>query len=485
MAFDHLGEFVEALRSAGEIRDIERVVDPYLEVAEIADRTVKQCGPALLFHHVRGSSMPLLINAFGSMKRMAMALGVEKLDDLAAEMESLLQPRLPAGIKEGIGLLPKLYRLSNLRTRTVSSAPCQEVVETESATLDDLPIITCWPGDGGPYITLGQVITRSPVDGARNIGMYRLQKFDGRTLGLHWQRHKTGARHYEAAEARGDRLEVAIALGPDPATIYASTAPLPEGIDELMFSSFIRWKPVDLVKCKTIDLEAPASSQIVLEGYAEPGERRREGPFGDHTGFYSLADDYPVFHLTAITRRRNPIYPTIIVGRPPMEDGYLGKATERLFLPLLRKILPEIVDLNLPIEGIFHNLCIVSIDKKYPGHARKVMHGIWGAGQMMFTKMIVVLDKDANVQDMSEVIWRLGNNIDPRRDVLISEGPSDVLDHAAMLPAYSGKIGFDATVKWKDEGFQGDWPDEIRMSEEIRKKVDGYWESLGLFKPKS
>jgi 4-hydroxy-3-polyprenylbenzoate decarboxylase len=310
--------------------------------------------------------------------------------------------------------------------------------------------------------------------------MYRLQKFDSKTLGLHWQRHKTGARHYEAAEKRGERLEVAIALGPDPATIYASTAPLPEGIDEFMFSGFIRQKATDLVKCRTIGLEVPANAQIILEGYAEPGERRREGPFGDHTGFYSLADDYPVFHLTALTRRRAPIYPTIIVGRPPMEDGWLGKATERLFLPLLRKVLPEIVDMNLPVEGIFHNLCIVSIDKKYPGHARKVMHGIWGAGQMMFTKMIVVLDKEANVQDMAEVIWRLGNNVDPKRDVMITEGPSDVLDHAAHLPSYSGKLGIDATVKWKDEGFQGEWPQELHMSEDVKKRVDAMWQKLGI-----
>ncbi|MDQ2733312.1 MAG: menaquinone biosynthesis decarboxylase, partial [Armatimonadota bacterium] len=374
-----------------------------------------------------------------------------------------------------------LMRLTNLvRTRTVTDAPCQEVVETDNPTLANLPIITCWPGDAGPFITLGQVITRSPADGSRNVGMYRLQKFDDATLGLHWQRHKTGARHYEEAEERGERLEVAIVLGPDPATIYASTAPLPPGIDEFMFSAFLRRKPMELVQCRTVDLKVPARSQIVLEGYCLPGERRREGPFGDHTGFYSLADDYPVFHLTAVTQQRHPIYPTIIVGRPPMEDGWLGKATERLFLPLLKKVLPEIVDMNLPLEGIFHNLCIVSIDKKYPGHARKVMHGIWGTGQMMFTKIVVVLDKEVNVQDMSEVIWRLGNNVDPSRDVLLSEGPSDVLDHAAHLPSLSGKLGIDATVKWKDEGFVGEWPEELIMSDEVKQRVDGYWEKLGL-----
>ena len=480
MSYNDLDEFVSALRSAGEIRDIHREVSPHLEVAEIADRVVKSGGPALLFHHVSGASMPLLINMFGSMRRMAMALGVESLDELAGEVAAMLDPRVPQGFSGALEMLPTLSRVSSMRTRRVSSAPCQQQVETENPSLEGIPIITCWPEDGGPYITLAQVITRSPATGIRNVGMYRLQKYDERTLGLHWQRHKTGARHYEEAEERGQRLEVAIALGPDPATIYASTAPLPEGIDEFMFSGFLRKRAVDLARCVTIDHEAPASSQIVLEGYCLPGERRREGPFGDHTGFYSLADDYPVFHLTAVTRRANPIYPTIIVGRPPMEDGYLGKATERLFLPLLRKVLPEIVDMNLPIEGIFHNLCIVSIDKKYPGHARKVMHGIWGAGQMMFTKMIIVLDKDANVQDMREVIWRLGNNMDPRRDVVISEGPSDVLDHAALLPAYAGKLGIDATVKWKDEGFAGVWPAEIRMSDDIKKRVDEYWHELKL-----
>jgi 4-hydroxy-3-polyprenylbenzoate decarboxylase len=480
VAYEDLRQFIEALRQAGELRDIRREVSPRLEVAEIADRVVKSGGPALLFHNVSGAGMPLLINAFGSMKRMEMALQVQSLDALAGEMDALLQPQMPEGLMAGLRLLPRYYRLAHMRTRQVTSAPCQELVETDHPSLDALPIITCWPLDAGPYITLGQVITRSPDDGSRNVGMYRLQRFDSQTLGLHWQRHKTGARHYEQASRKGQRLEVAIALGPDPAVIYASTAPLPEGIDELMFAGFLRNKPVELVRCKTVNLEVPANSQIVLEGYCEPGERRREGPFGDHTGFYSLADDYPVFHLTCVTRQRTPVYPTIIVGRPPMEDGYLGKATERLFLPLLRKILPEIVDMNLPIEGIFHNLCIVSIDKKYPGHARKVMHGIWGIGQMMFTKMVIVLDRDANVHDMSEVIWRLGNAMDPRRDVMISEGPSDVLDHAASLPSYGGKLGIDATVKWPEEGFQGEWPREIRMDEDVKRRVDDYWSELEL-----
>ncbi|HET6387611.1 MAG TPA: menaquinone biosynthesis decarboxylase [Armatimonadota bacterium] len=480
MSYFDLGQFVDALRAAGELKEIDREVDPFLEISEIADRVVKSGGPALLFSNVRGAKIPLLINAFGSMRRMSMALGVESLDQLGEELDAILQPKMPAGLQEAMGRVSQAFRLSNARTRIVSEAPCQELVETTNPSLDDLPIITCWPEDAGPYITLGQVITRNPADGSRNVGMYRLQKYDAQTLGLHWQRHKTGARHYEEAEKRGARLEVAVALGPDPAIIYASTAPLPEGIDEFMFAGYLRSRPVELVKCRTVSLEVPASSQIVLEGYCEPGERCLEGPFGDHTGFYSLADDYPVFHLTAVTRRRAPIYPTIIVGRPPMEDGYLGKATERLFLPLLRKVLPEIVDMNLPIEGIFHNLCIVSIDKKYPGHARKVMYGIWGTGQMMFTKMIIVLDKDANVQDMREVIWRLGNNMDPRRDVVITDGPSDVLDHAAHLPAYSGKLGIDATVKWRDEGFLGEWPAEIRMSDEVRQRVDSYWKDLNL-----
>ena len=480
MAYRDLKEFIARLREAGELKEITRPVDPRLEITEIADRAVKRGGPALLFTNVTGHRMPVLINTFASRRRMELALETDDLDAIAAEIDALLTPEVPRKVLDKLKMIPVLARLQDLAPREVRSGPCQEIVRTDDASLDELPIITCWPGDGGPYITLGQVFTRHPEKGTLNIGMYRLQKFDSRTLGMHWQRHKGGAEHYRVAEERGERLEAAIVLGPDPAMIYASTAPLPEEVSELMLAGFLRRRPVETVKCVTVDLRVPANSQIVLEGYVEPGERRLEGPFGDHTGFYSLADLYPVFHLTAVTTCRDPVYPTTIVGRPPMEDGWLGKATERIFLPLIRKTLPEVVDINLPVEGIFHNFAIVSIRKRYPGHARKVMHALWGLGQMMFTKYIIVLDEHANVHDLQEVIWRLGTATDPRRDIEIASGPTDVLDHASAIPDFSGKLGFDATRKWPDEGYGREWPEEIVMSPEIKARVDSYWEELGI-----
>ncbi|HOJ21536.1 MAG TPA: menaquinone biosynthesis decarboxylase [Armatimonadota bacterium] len=480
MAYRDLKEFVKILRERGELKEIQTEVDPHLEITEITDRVVKRQGPALLFTNVKGHRWPVLTNAFGTMERMALALGAESIDALAAEIAELLEPRVPATLVGKLQMLPRLKVLADMAARTVASGPCQEVVITDSPSLDLLPIIQCWPLDGGPYITLPVVITKHPERGTRNVGMYRLQKFDARTLGMHWQRHKGGAEHYRVAEALGRRLEVAIALGPDPAVTYAATAPLPDEMDELMLAGYLRKRPVELVKCRTIDLEVPANAQIVLEGYVEPGERRREGPFGDHTGFYSLADDYPVFHLTAITHQRDPIYPTTVVGVPPMEDGPIGKATERLFLPLIRKTVPEIVDLNLPVEGAFHNLAIVSIEKRYPGHARKVMHAIWGLGQLMTTKIVVVVDKECNVHDIGEVIWRVGANLDPRRDVVLSEGPTDVLDHASQMPDWGGKLGLDATRKWPEEGHTREWPPEIVMSPEVKARVDAIWPELGL-----
>lgn len=480
MAYRDLKEFVALLRRRGELKEIAVEVDPHLEIAEITNRVVKRGGPALLFTRVKGHRWPVLINAFGTMHRMALALEAESLDSLAQELADLFEPKMPASLIGKLSLLPRLKTLADMFPRLVSHGACQEVVITHDPSLDLLPIIQCWPMDGGPYITLPVVITKHPERGTRNLGMYRLQKFDSRTLGVHWQPHKGGAHHYRVAEAMGRRLEVAIALGPDPAVTYSATAPLPEEMDELLLAGLLRHEPVELVKCQTIDLEVPANSQIVLEGYVEPGERRREGPFGDHTGFYSLAEDYPVFHLTAITHQRNPIYPTLIVGVPPMEDGPLGKATERLFLPFLKRSLPEIVDINLPIEGIFHNLAIVSIHKRYPGHARKVMHAIWGLGQLMFTKIVVVVDADCNVHDLGEVLWRVGTAIDPKRDVLLSEGPTDALDFAAQLPGWGGKLGIDATTKWPEEGYARSWPPMVKMSPEVKARVDALWETLGL-----
>jgi 4-hydroxy-3-polyprenylbenzoate decarboxylase len=437
-------------------------------------------GPALLFEEVAGYQMPVLMNAFGSLKRMCLALEVDSLDAIAAEILSFLEAEADTLMKK-LQLLPKLARLGRMFPKTVSRAPCQEVVYTgEQVDLAEIPVLTCWPQDGGPFITLPVVITHHPESGRRNVGMYRLQVYDARTTGMHWHPHKGGAQHYRLAEARGEPLPVAVAIGPDPAVTYAATAPLPEDLDEVLFAGFLRNEPVEMVPCLTQPLAVPAESQIVLEGYVAPGERRREGPFGDHTGYYSLADDYPVLHLTAITRRRQPIYPATIVGRPPMEDCFMAKATERIFLPLIKKQLPEIVDLNLPVEGVFHNLAFISIDKRYAGHARKVMHALWGLGQMMFTKIILVFDKEVDVQDLSQVLWRLGNNVDPKRDAVFAEGPVDALDHAAPLPHFGSKMGIDATRKWPEEGFSRPWPEVINMDPEIRRKVDELWPRLGL-----
>lgn len=475
MAIDDLRQFIEALKREGELVEIDEPVDPELEITEITDRVSKADGPALLFRNARGSNMPVLINQFGSMKRMSMALGGGDLDDIAAELGSVLEMQVPQGIVAKVKALGKLKNLADSAPKMVKNGPCQEVV-MEQPNLDALPILKTWPGDGGPFITLPVVFTKDP-DGRRNAGMYRLQKFDAATTGMHWHIHKDGAENFRAG---GDRVEVAVAIGTDPATTYAATAPLPKGIDEMMLAGFLKGSPVEMVKCKTIDMEVPATAEIILEGYVEKGELRREGPFGDHTGYYSLAGDYPVFHLTCVTHRRDPIYATTIVGRPPMEDCFLGKATERLFLPLLRVTLPEMVDMNLPLEGVFHNCAILSIKKSYPMHAKKVMSAVWGLGMMSLTKFVVIVDEHVNVHDESEVAWRVFNNVDPKRDVLLTEGPLDVLDHSSPTANYGAKMGLDATKTWSSEGHEREWPDDIAMTEEVRKMVDEKWSRLGI-----
>jgi 4-hydroxy-3-polyprenylbenzoate decarboxylase len=374
-------------------------------------------------------------------------------------------------------MMPLVSRLSDLMPKTVKDGLCQEVVRRDG-TLDEFPILKCWPGDGGKYITFPLVITKDPGTGVRNIGAYRLQVFDGRTTAMHWQRHKGGAQHYRVAERLGRRLEVAVALSPSPVLAYAATAPMPEGLDELLLAGFLSRRRIELVKALTVDLEVPASAHIVLEGYVEPGERRREGPFGDHTGFYSLADDFPVFHIQCITHRRNPTYLTTVVGIPPQEDYYLGKASERIFLPVIRKTVPEIVDMYFPAEGIFHNLVIVSVDKRYPGHARKIMNAFWGLGQLMFSKIIVVVDKDVNVQDVREVAWIVGTHVDPQRDIQFTRGPLDDLENASDLPAYGSKMGIDATRKWASEGFQREWPTRVVTSEAAGRRALQVWSSI-------
>ena len=479
MAYRDLREFMGALEKRGLLKRIVAAVDPVLEIAQINDRVVKAGGPALLFENPKGSRIPCVVNLFGSHERMGLALEVNDLNDIGARMLEFLEPDIPSNIIEKIKALPKLKRLAGFIPKHVRSGPCKEVI-IDSPSLDILPVLKTWPLDAGRFITLPMVFTKDPETGEGNCGMYRMQVFDGQTTGMHWHMHKDGARHYRKAARMGKRLPVAVAIGSDPASMYSATAPLPEGIDEMLLAGFLRGAPVEIVKCETSDIEVPANAEIVLEGYCEPGELRLEGPFGDHTGYYSLADMYPVFHLTCMTMRKNPIYPATIVGRPPMEDCFVAKATERIFLPLMKKQLPEIVDINLPLEGVFHNMAIVSIDKRYPGHARKVMYALWGMGQMSFVKMIIVVDGWVDVQDLSQVLWRVGNNTDPKRDVVIVEGPLDVLEHASQIPAYGGKMGIDATKKTAGEGFARQWPPDMEMTGEIKKLVDSRWAEYGF-----
>jgi len=544
LAFDDLRQWIAALDRAGELKKIKTEVDPILEITEIADRVSKGAakkygrpgGPALLFENVKGANgVPVLINQFGSERRMQMALGVDSLDEIAERIRQLLNMKSPEGFLEKLKMLPMLADMGKFFPKVVPTGPCKEVIKKENFSLLDFPILQCWPQDGGRFITLPCVITRDPKTGKRNTGMYRIQVYDATTAGMHWQRQKVAAEHYRdllrqgaaigsdrtrvaqppsgvsekksgpqpppAAQKRsavdimarsgggsmlapGDRpsgtMEVAVAIGTEPALTFSAIVPAPPEIEEFIIAGFLRQKPVELVKCETVDLEAPASAEIVLEGYVKLDELRTEGPFGDHTGFYSLEDEYPVFHVTCITHRKNPIYATTIVGKPPMEDAWMGKAVERIFLPLMSLTLPEIVDVNLPVEGVFHNLMIVSIRKSYPGHARKVMNGIWALGQAMFTKCIVVVDEDVNVQDIGEVVLKVFNNIDPERDIQYTLGPVDSLDHASRLPNFGSKMGIDATRKWPTEGFTRPWPDEILMNEKTKAQVDKKWKDLGI-----
>jgi 4-hydroxy-3-polyprenylbenzoate decarboxylase len=481
MAYRDLSSFLSFLEKSGELVRVRERVSPRFEITEIADRAVKAGGPALLFTDVEGSGMPVAINVFGSRRRMLAALEMSSFAEWDERLDVFLDPKPPETLLDKIRAIPKVTELAAVFPKTVRSGPCQEVVATgEEVDLSGLPVLTCWPQDGGPFVTMPLVITKDAASGKTNVGMYRMQVYDRRTTGMHWQKHKDGAGQARGYEREGRRMEVAAAIGCDPATVFSAVAPLPPGVSELLFAGFLRGEAVPLVPAKTVDLLVPAEAEIVLEGYVEPAERRREGPFGDHTGFYSLDDDFPVFHVTAVTRREKPVYLTTIVGRPPMEDGFMGEAVERLFLPLVKKTIPEIVDMHFPVEGIFHNLMLVAIDKRYPGHARKTMHAIWGTGQMMFTKVIVVVDADVNVRDPAEVLWRALTAIDPERDVELVRGPVDELDFAARLPCYGSKLGVDATRKWPGEGFTGRWPDPIVMSPDIRRKIDELWPRLGL-----
>jgi 4-hydroxy-3-polyprenylbenzoate decarboxylase len=469
-----LRDWVDLLKREGELVEVDAEVDPYLEVTEIVDRTVKAEGPALLFRNVKGSDHRLLINQFGTERRMSLAFGEPSLDDVARKLEDVLEMQPPQGLVEKVKGLGKLKKLADSMPKTVGGGRCQELVVEPN--LDLLPIQHCWPGDPAPFITLPAVITRDPRSGVRNVGMYRMQKIDARTTFMHWQIHKDGRADWLAAEGR---IPVAVALGCDPVTTYAASAPLPKHIDELMLAGFLRGEPVELVKAKTVDLEVPADAEIVLEGYIEKDEIGAEGPFGDHTGYYSPPEPFPVFHLSAMTMRRDAIYPSIVVGVPPQEDAWLGKATERIFLPAIRMTVPEIVDYDLPVAGVFHNCAIVSIRKAFPGHAKKVMHAIWGLGMLSLTKAVVVVDEFVDVHDYSEVFFHVGANVDPKRDVILSEGPADQLDHAASLFCYGGKLGIDATHKSTSEGAR-EWPERIEMSPEVRDLVDRRWSEYGI-----
>ncbi len=481
MAYDSLRDFVAKLDAVGELKRIPIEVNPALEITEIADREMKSPdgGKALLFERCNGSQFPLLINAYGSNRRMALALGVNDVEEIAAELDGLLKTKPPSSFKEAFALLGTALELRHAKPKTVRSGACQEMIR-QTPDLTALPIQKCWPRDAGRFITLPLVITRDPDTGARNVGMYRMQVIDGRTTFMHWQPHKTGARHWRRYCELKRRMPVAVALGGDPVYAFAASAPLPDGVDELAFAGFIRKKPVEVVKCQTNDLEVPADCDFVLEGYVDPNEPlEMEGPFGDHTGYYTPPEPYPKFHVERITHRRDAIYTGTVVGVPPMEDFYMGTASVRIFLPVFRMTFPEIVDMALPAEGVFHNLVVVSIKKSFPYHAMKVMHGLWGMGQMMFSKMIIVVDADVNVHDMREVLFRLCANIDPQRDILLTKGPADVLDHATPALGFGSKMGIDATHKIAGEADCRPWPSLIRMDEDVKKHMDELLRKLG------
>ena len=518
MATENFGDFVNFLDQSGELARVKTRVSPILEIAAICDRVCKTPAPhghqeldkspaanlggkALLFENVEGSDIPVAINTFGSYWRVNQALGTDNLTALAARVQQLVKPEIPTTLMEKMKRLPDLMKMASFPPKSVRSGICQQIVwEGEQADLTKLPIIQCWPLDGnldsgqvfdppaaanaprgtGRYITLGGIYTKNPETGDRNIGMYRVQLFGKKKCAMHWHMHHDGARHFRMYQMRNEKMPLAIVLGGESVLPYAATAPLPPGIEELLFAGFLNGRGIELVPCKTIDMEVPSNAEIVIEGFVDPNEKLMEGPFGDHTGFYSLADWYPVFNVTAITMRKNPIYPTTIVGKPPMEDYFLGKATERIFLPLLQMIVPDIVDYSLPISGAFHNCAFIKIQKQYPFQARRVMHAIWGAGQMSFTKFIIVVDEHVNVHDEQDVLFHLFSNCDPARDSEIVKGPVDILDHASPVMGAGSKIGFDATVKLPAEGTVRKWPAELEFDAATLSLIERKWQEYGI-----
>ena len=487
MPYRNLREFIDLLDRRGQLVRLKLPVSPYLEITEIADRVMKgnaDQNKALLFENLPGYTMPVLINTFGSAERMAWALGVSELDELNQRLAKLIDLRLPQGLSQAVGRGQDLWgalQSIGLRPRKVRRAPVQQVVHLAEADLTSLPILHCWPKDGGRFITLPQVITRHPQTGVRNVGMYRLQMLDERRLLIHWQRHKGGAEHErDARSLQKDKIPAAIALGGDPASMWCASAPLPPNIDEYLLAGYLRGAPVSFVDCLTQPLEVPAEAEIVIEGYVDPNEHLPEGPFGDHTGYYTPVEPFPVFHVTAITHRRDPIYPATIVGIPPTEDVWMGKATERLFLPLIRLFLPEVVDISMPAEGVFHNLVLVSIKKRFPGHARKVIFGLWGLALLSLAKAIVVVDDWVDVQNPSQTAWQALGNVDWARDLVLTSGPVDQLDHASYQQSFGGKIGIDATAKLPEEGYSRGWPEVVQMDPGVTKRVDEIWKKLGF-----
>jgi 4-hydroxy-3-polyprenylbenzoate decarboxylase len=490
LAYRDLRDFVRKLEKSGELKRIKNEVDPILEITEVTQRVARNAsrakdsvGPALLFEKPKGSRVPLLVNTFGSVSRMAMAFEVDTLDEVAARISGFMDMKSPQGLFDKLKMLPKLAELGSFFPKVVKSGDCKDVIHKGvEVNVFDFPILKCWPQDGGRFITFPLVFTKNPETGKRNVGMYRMQVYDERTTGMHWQTQKHGAAHFRAARAANPegRIAVSVAIGADPATALAGMLPIPPDLDEMMFAGFLRGEPVEMVKSEINDIEVPANAEIILEGYVNLNEMRTEGPFGDHTGFYSLEGQYPVFHIECVTHRRDPIYLTTVVGPPPQEDYFMGHAVERVFLPVMKMQYPEIVDVALPAEGIFHNLMIVAIKKSYPGHARKVMNAIWSLGQAMFTKVIVVVDHDVDVHNYGEVVWKALCAIDPKRDTQFIEGPTDTLDHATPIQDLGSKMGIDATRKWASEGFNRPWPDEILMDEATKARVAGMWKALGL-----
>jgi 4-hydroxy-3-polyprenylbenzoate decarboxylase len=479
--YNDLKDFIAALDKAGELRRIGVPVDPTLEISEVVNRTVRAKGPALLFERPTRGNMPLVINIFGTQRRMAMALGVESVDEIGARIGELIRPELPvgwSGIREGLG---KLLQLRSVPPKKVKSAACQQVVYRDGEVdLDRLPALQTWPDDGGVFHNYGLTHTKHPETGQRNLGLYRLQQHSRNTLGLHWQIHKDSTAHHAVAERRGERLPVAVAIGCDPVVSYAATAPLPADIDEYLFAGFLRGERVEMVDCLTVPLRVPAHAQVVLEGYVEPGERHPEGPFGDHTGFYTPVEEFPVLHVECMTTQADPLYHTIITSKPPQEDGPIGHATERIFRPLIKMLIPDIVDLAMPEPGVFHNCLIVSISKRYPKHAQKVMSAVWGAHLLSLTKLIVVVDDDCDPHDYHEVAFRAFGNVDYAHDLLLTTGPVDHLDHASYQQFWGGKAGIDATRKLPTEGYHRGWPADAVMSPEIVALVDKRWREYGI-----